>query len=119
MKRDMDLARRILLDIEECPDADGQGWLQVKIEGHSEQVISYHVMLLHEAGLIDARDLSDSDGADWRPTCLTWDGHEFLDASREPGRWQKAKKVVMEKTGGLGFEALKQVLFQLLREALT
>jgi hypothetical protein len=46
-------------------------------------------------------------------------GHEFLDASREPSRWEKAKSVVLEKTGGLSLEALKQVLFQLIRDAVS
>jgi hypothetical protein len=76
-------------------------------------------MLLDEAGLLVARDLPNtSNWLNWRPTRLTLAGHEFLDASREPSRWQKAKKVVLEKTGSLSFEALKQVLFQLIKEAL-
>jgi hypothetical protein len=54
----------------------------------------------------------------WRPRRLTWPGHEFLDAARKPSHWQKAKTIVMEKSGGLSFEMLKQVLFQMIREAL-
>jgi hypothetical protein len=119
MKRDMDLARRILLDLEESPDADGAGGMGIEIEGRTEQEISYHVALLHEAGLLHAIDGSADDEICWMPVRLTWDGHEFLDASREPGRWEKAKRTVLEKTGGLSFEAIKQVLFQLLRDAVT
>ena len=118
MKRDMDLVRRILMDLEECDAADGGGGVNIEIDGRAEQEVSYHVALLHEAGLLHALDGYDSSGICWIPTRLTWAGHEFLDASREPGRWERAKRTVLEKTGGLSFEAMKQVLFQLLREAL-
>ena len=85
----------------------------------SKEEMSYHVMLLAQDGLIDARDDSSCIGFSWWPTRLRMEGHRFLDASREPGRWEKAKRIVLEKTGGLSFEAMKQVLFQLLRDALT
>src|SRR4051812_3987573 len=43
MKRDMDLARRILLEVEADPKAVGQVPLQLDIEGRDPQEISYHV----------------------------------------------------------------------------
>jgi hypothetical protein len=33
MKRDMDLARQILLEIESCEECIGHGWLELNIEG--------------------------------------------------------------------------------------
>jgi len=39
-------------------------------------------MLLHEAGFIEAMDLSTLGGICWKPTRLTYNGHEFLDAAR-------------------------------------
>lgn len=124
MKRDMDLARKILLMIEECPEAsfeqpmnnaDDEGdededGSRFRVEDCKPDLASYHVKLLAEAGLIEARDASTMSGDDWWPVSLTWAGHEFLDASREPGRWEKAKKLVMDKTGSLSFEVLKAVL---------
>jgi len=99
-----------LLKIEESSEATGIGDVDLKIEGRSEQEVSYHIMLLHQAGLIEALDLSDSEGIDWRPSCLTWNGHEFLDAYRQDTLWNKAKSFVLEKTGALGMEALKQAV---------
>ena len=104
MKRDMDLAREILLKIEESPEATGVGGIDLKIEGRSHEEVAYHVMLLHQAGLIEALDLSDGEGIDWTPSCLTWDGHEFLDAYRQDTFWNKAKGFVLEKTGALGWK---------------
>jgi hypothetical protein len=34
----------------------------VRVEGRSGEEISYHIMLLHEAGLIEAIDLGSNDG---------------------------------------------------------
>lgn len=119
MKRDMDLARDILLLLEENPEAIGPAAVGVSSDRHSAEEVSYHVMLLHEAGLIEAVDQTDSEGLDWEPIRLTWEGHEFLDASREESRWQKAKKVVKEKTGGLAFETLKMLLREWGKEALA
>jgi DNA-binding transcriptional ArsR family regulator len=110
MKRDIDLARQILLAIEENPDADGNGCVDVQVKGHDERNISYHIMLLSEAGLVEARDASDSEGLCWMAMRLTHDGHEFLDTSREEGIWQKAKKAVAEKAGGVSLDVIKALL---------
>jgi hypothetical protein len=119
MKRDMDLARQILLELETSDDAVGHGWGVVQVEGRPAKEIFYHVMLLAEASLIEAKDCSHTGegGFDWRPMRLTWPGHEFLDAAREEGRWQKAKKVVMERAGGVSFDVLKAVRVKMATDA--
>ena len=118
MKRDMDLARKILLQVEECVECDGStGWLKVDVNGHSQSETLYHVRLLYGAGLIDVHDESSLAGQALWPKRLTWEGHEFLDAAREDTRWQKAKRLVFEKTGGLSFDVLKAVLAKLTVEA--
>lgn len=113
MKRDMDLVRKILFCIEDFSTADE--WLPVEIPEYNNSVISYHLKLLNEAGLIEAINLSDSDGIDWRAGSLTWKGHEFLEAARNNSRWQSAKKLIIEKGGSLTFEILKLVLTENLK----
>ena len=117
MKRDMDLAREILLKVEQSPQATGGGVIDVKIEGRSDDEVSYHVMLLHQAGLIKAIE-PPCDDIDWAPSCLTWDGHEFLDAYREDTFWRKAKSYVLEKTGSLTMEAMKLAASVLIQQAI-
>ena len=51
----------------------------------------------------------------WRAKRLTWAGHEFLEASRDDTRWEKAKEEVTGKVGGMVFEILKQVLIETAR----
>lgn len=118
MKRDMDLIRQILLTIE--AHSKPNEWVPTifGIDEHTPEEISYHIKLLTQAGLIEATDVSTMSKFKWQATCLTWAGHEFLDAAREEGRWEKAKKLVLEKTGTLSFEALKVVLTDLIQRAL-
>ena len=92
MKRDFDLVRTILLGIEANEDAIGNGWITLgKINGYSQEQVSYHVSLLHEAGLIKAIDLSNNLSFYWEPKRLTWYGHEFLDSARNENIWGNAK----------------------------
>ncbi len=120
MKRDMDLARRILLAIEADSTVTGGDFgIPLEFEGVPQETISYHVKLLERAGLIEATDLSDSGEFLWMAQGLTWEGHEFLDAARESGRWEKAKQVVLEKTGGLSFDVLKALLTKWAQDAMS
>jgi len=89
MQRDMDLIRKIMLAVEEA--ASTLGTIEVKIDGYTDQQVAYHVALLREAGLLHAVDLSSKSGLDFRPTRLTWAGHEFLDAARNDTIWRKGR----------------------------
>lgn len=115
MKRNMDLARAILLAVEESDSV--VGFLRLEIAGASDAEVSYHVMLLHEAGLIEAHDASGMNSHQWFAERLTWAGHEFLDASRDETIWNKAKKLIQDKGGSLTFEVLKEVLINLTKQA--
>ncbi len=108
----MDLARKILFAIEECPDPWGPR--ELEIENYSDELVSYHIKLLFEAGLIEAEDCSSCGpgGYSWDAGTLTWAGHEFIEAARDNTRWEKTKKAVFEKGGGLVFEALKNALIE-------
>lgn len=50
---------------------------------------------------------------------LTWAGHEFLEASRDDSRWEKVKRLLLEKTGGLSFEVLKAGLVQAMLRSIS
>lgn len=117
MKRDMDLCRNILLEVEANPRATGPACLDLNVEGPTPVELAYHVQLLHEAGLLEASDLTTTAGLDWRPIRLTYRGHEFVEAARRETRWQKAKSLVQEKTGGLSLDILKAVLAKLATDA--
>ena len=120
MKRDWDLIRELLLEFEKRCDGDQSANSRLlEIESRSDTEIAYHISLLAEAGLIDAADRSTNTDSQWLVNRLTWDGHEFLDAARDRGRWQRAKETITSKGGGLGFDLLMEVLVTMARGAIT
>jgi len=116
MNRDMDFARRILHEVEKAP-FDG-GWVRFTIPDVPDDDVQYHLLLLWEAGLIDARDMSSNDGPRYAPLRLTWHGHEFLDAARNDSLWVKAKDIVLKQGGAMTFEVLHVVLKRLVLQAI-
>ena len=117
MKRDMDLVRSILLKIEA---SEGDPRMRIRLgsfEGHSAIEVSYHVKLMTQAGLIEAKDRSTFDGFRWEPQQLTWAGHEFLAAARDGNLWERAKRIALKQTGGLSLEVLQEVLINLAKQA--
>ncbi len=115
MKRDMDLARNILLIMENDDNPRGPG--SISIPDIENDVIAYHIKLLRAAGLIEAIDASSSSGMHFIPTSLTWEGHEFIDAARNDGIWNKAKDLMIKETGGMSLDVLKTLLTQLATKA--
>ncbi len=111
MRRDMDLVREILQQIEAWPNA--QGWIEFDLPDRSPEEVSHHVEIMAKFGLIEARDASTMSGPDWKATKLTWNGHEFLEAARSDTIWQRAKALMAEKGGGTSFEVMLALLIEL------
>jgi len=89
MKRDIELAREILIALEELETFDEP--VIPEISGRSPHEVCYHIKLLSEAGLIEARNWSTDDGPEWVATSLTSSGHDFLDAARNNTIWEKPR----------------------------
>ena len=112
MKRNMDLIRRILFEMEKQP-FPMRNKIGLPIEGYSPDEITYHIVLLIEADLILGYDVAGKR----YPKRLTWAGHEFLEASRDEGRWKKAKTIMADKAGGFSFDVAKSLLIQFMKDA--
>lgn len=108
MKRDMDLCREILRQMEVHPNPEGP--IKIKIEGRPDQEITYHLHLLRQADLIEAIEKTTFAGMAYAPQRLTWKGHEFLDAARDDTIWRKAKERLLGVAGGLTFDLLLAAL---------
>jgi len=117
MKRDFDLVRKLLVYFEEKPGPE-----HVKIppiEGYDELTIKYHLVLLHDAGLLrcDPVTSSSSDRVIYvLPFDLTWDGHEFLAKIRDDGLWRKTKDTILSKGGQLTFNTITAVATTLMKK---
>jgi len=114
MKRDMDLARKILLEVEKNSDAYAP--VELSIAGYSEDDVAYHVALLVEAGLLINFFNNGKISPIAMATHMTWAGHDFLDACRDEGRWQKAKRIIDEKVKGASFDIIKLILLEIMKE---
>ena len=116
MKREMDLIRQILLEVERQPFTGKV--IELGIEDHSSEEVSYHIMLLQEAGLIEAVNLSSHTNLIWKPVRLTWQGYEFLEAVKDDARWNRVKDI-MGNAGGYVFEVAKAIAVALLKDQIS
>lgn len=116
MKRDMDLIRKILFKIEEH-DEDSEIH-NLPIENYSSEKVTYHVYLLLDAKLIEGRILYGQGTvkpAGYVIYRMTWAGHEFLDACRDEGRWQKVNKIIAENLKGASLSVINMLLEEIMR----
>jgi len=117
MKRDMDIIRLLLLQLE-------SGERPKELKKYSLEQINYNSLLMIEAKLAEGgafnrkslRELGVKIGgnlAEDRVVVLfrlTWAGHDFLDASRDETLWKKAKATVMKPAASFTFDFLKEWL---------
>jgi hypothetical protein len=90
----------------------------IKVDDCSNEMIGYHIKLLHQAGLIEGIDASSFEGFQLIDINLTWDGHEFLDEIRKESIWNQAKQIAIDRVGGTSLEILKYVLAAIMKNKL-
>lgn len=107
MKRDMDLIKLLLAAVEKsaasaCVIPEPSDFPEPLRP--TESALNEHCRLLVERGLVRG----EPSFSGWVLTGLTWDGHDFLDNSRESKVWQAAKKAA----GNLSFGVFTKVLVE-------
>ncbi|AKP52282.1 DUF2513 domain-containing protein [Cyclobacterium amurskyense] len=110
MKRDLELIKKILLRMEEDTDPF-KPKNTVFVENVEKHEFYYHLKLLWQGELIEAKVLNNNSGEYYYPTALTWEGHEFLGALKNDTAWAKLKKNVISKGTDVPFSVLKELLF--------
>jgi len=107
MKRDMDLIRQLLIEIEQ--EAEWPGGKCVAPEDASS---SYHLHLLIQAGLVEGEEnqILGGDPPCFLITGLTWQGHEFLAASADQDRWFRFKKSAGTALSSIPFPVITKLL---------
>lgn len=103
MRRDFDLIRLLLQEIEGVEDVSD-------LSKYTKDQQLYHSCLLIEAGLVHGTIVVDqnSNPAHARISRLTWDGHEFLDMTRDPSIWNKVKGAVVESVRAAAIDTIKE-----------
>ena len=116
MKRDMDLVRAILLGIEELDGGSGCDignlYKSIKTKGFdcNNQTFVYHLERMKQAFLIDYTEINTLEGSFIYSIKLSWEGHDFLDLSRDSDTWEKFKEKIGGKISSLSFELVKSSL---------
>ena len=116
MKFDIELARLILLDLQEAPPTTS--YYDIALDSYTEEQISYHVMLLNQAGFIGAVEKSTLSKFCWKPTNLTWEGQKFIDAAKDDKLWNKFKKHIKDKGAAIALETGKTLLIEWAKQKL-
>jgi hypothetical protein len=117
MKRDLDLVRRIMLNIEELPPGPS---MQFRMGEVDDPVVLAHIQLMIGAGLVNGKitEPHGARGAVIIISGLSWDGHEWLETMRDQGLWDQTKAVLAENGAALSFELVRAVANQILRKRL-
>jgi len=118
MRLDWECVRAILTALEDMPEQDAR-LMPGDVPGWAWQVVSYHIELLDEAGLIRAH-CQRALGAE--PLCwgerLTFAGHELLTALRNQTLWNRIKARVRDAGLELTVEAVKTAAAAITRQVL-
>jgi hypothetical protein len=76
----MKLCTQILSAIEKHPSLE---LAAIDVEGREPHEVDYHLMLLNEAGLVEAERIDHPLGGQlWHARRLTWAGYDFLENQR-------------------------------------
>jgi hypothetical protein len=109
MKRDLDLARQLLLDIETRGADCSVSVLRTTPNTENQDRIRYHLTLLVDAGYLKELDRTAQNVPCVR---LTDAGHELIELSRNESRWRDAKSVCRDQSGGLSLSVIRNILWQ-------
>jgi hypothetical protein len=118
MTRDMDLIRKIVLEIEARKGVEPR---PLTIEGVDPIVLLRHLEMMHKAGLLEAQ-VFYSDSADNLPdimdvTDLSWEGHDFAAVVKNENIWGKMKAVFpAAELAGMPLSVIKDVGIALLKD---
>ena len=124
MRRDMDVVRQVLLEIEETGGLDHdmadrkylKGLEPTMDEIREQEIKQYHYLLLVEAGFI--RTLENK----WWIEGLTWEAHDFLDAVREESSWDGLKQHFEDHgkdVSSMPLQIVKDVAIKFLTDAMS
>lgn len=107
MKRDLDLARQLLFDIEAHGPNCALSTLRAGATEAADESVRYQLRLLIDAQLVKE---IDRNGAGVPCVRLTNAGHELLELARSDARWHDARRCVAEASGGESLTVIRAIL---------
>ncbi|MBB4634563.1 DUF2513 domain-containing protein [Longimicrobium terrae] len=113
MRRDLDLIRNLMVQMEAHPGTELRDFTAVPPDGVSQEVLDAHLRLIIESELVTGKPLETNSGLYgvflFR---ITSKGHDFLELARNDTNWSRAVKELKTKalpaTVGLVMDLLKK-----------
>lgn len=120
MKRDIELVKEILLFFEKrdtdkmIPTKHIMDGSELQIEGYEGRLISDHIDIMYEAGLLEGYAERAKDGRliQVYPTRLTWEGHEFISSARNENAWARLKESFKSSGSAIPFKIAQSLLIK-------
>lgn len=109
MKRDWDVIREVLTEVETTPSSERTNLTYGVGAEYPEESASKgeHALLLRKAGFISGIEITTYGGHAILSPELTWQGHELLDTIRSKAVWERIKTTAKEKGIELTFDSVK------------
>lgn len=116
-KRDLNRIRDILVHLESQESDDGNVWTR----GDDFYVPSddYQFTLMTQAGLLVERQYRTMNTIVPDQVMISFQGHDYLDAIRDQGIWEKTKSVVAETGGNATLEIVKALALGFLKNKIS
>jgi hypothetical protein len=103
MKRNLDLIRRMMQVLEQDTDLNGRSVYSCyaselfKFSEHDDDELAYHLMLIIDEGWLTGEYVKAA--GSFLVRRLTADGHDFIDSTKDPDLWERAKSIAKAAGG--------------------
>jgi hypothetical protein len=110
MKRDWDLIREVLIELEALDTHNDRKDYEIERgKPRDTDAMAEQALLLFKSRFIEGIDANTFDGPAVIARGLTWEGHDLLQTIRSKPVWERVKKIAEEKGIELTFDAVKQL----------
>jgi hypothetical protein len=115
MKRDFELIRNLLNQLEDLPACTSVS--ELNAEGFSSQEIMEHVELLLDADFLQGKIISNTDGRAEKYLIhrITWAGHEFIALAKNDTVWKSALEQVKKIGSAVTIGMLQTILVTIIK----
>ena len=96
MRFQPDIAREIMMAVEECPTDIFDESISLSGRGFEDPEVSYHVRILADYGYLEVRGTLATYDV-FIPLRITAAGVDFVKTFHDPSLWQQAKQIVLER----------------------
>lgn len=113
MRRDMDLVRKIFVEVHSWGQTD---FRTIQIEGYDSAQVQWQIAQMIDAGLLDGlvKRSQRGDGAiDTAVRGINWEGSELADVILNDSLWAQLKEKLSDGIATTPFEVIKKVGIEL------